>query len=301
MKYIKLENSGLYTIVSDEDYEYLLTFKWRSCKRSKKFVAISSVSNTLMHRLIMDAPDGIEVDHINRNTLDNRRENLRLCNRQQNSANVECKNKLGYKGVEKIKENVYHVKLTYDRKTYHFGNYSTIEGAAAIYDIEAIKLFGEFACLNFTDDERKHITIIPVINCRKTNATSGYKGVTKHKNVWRAYYSFNSKSHHIGYYDSVVKAALAYDHFIVELKDCNEYLNFPEHEGRINPNKIEYKNPCGFKGISKKRVKSDGTIVYTIQAIVNGKKYHIGYTEDPEEGHKRYLKFIEDKLKEEKD
>lgn len=73
---------GKYAIVSDEDFEELSKYRWRvqkdSITKGLGYVCKGGTKNRLyMHRKIMGDKDGFVVDHINRNTLDNRRENLR--------------------------------------------------------------------------------------------------------------------------------------------------------------------------------------------------------------------------------
>ena len=114
-----------------------------------------------MHREITNAPKGMQVDHINGNTLDNRKENLRVCTRSQNMMNrgKQNNNKSGYKGVSymKKKDPNYEypkpwraqIKCPTNQKVIHLGCYKYPEQAARAYDKKAIELFGEYAQLNF--------------------------------------------------------------------------------------------------------------------------------------------------------
>ena len=110
MKKIKL-TQGKETLVDDEDYPYLNEHKWYALrvKNRDEFYAVrngpidSSGKNKkiYMHREITNAPKEKPVDHINRNPLDNRKENLRVCTHQENQMNrgKSKDNKSGYKGV----------------------------------------------------------------------------------------------------------------------------------------------------------------------------------------------------------
>jgi AP2 domain-containing protein/HNH endonuclease len=104
-----------------------------------------------LHRLIMNAPADKEVDHINGDTLDNRRCNLRICSHKENLRNQKLpkNSKSGYKGVtwyKRIKKWRSHIRL--NKKQIHLGYFDDIKLAANAYNEAAIKYFGEFAKLN---------------------------------------------------------------------------------------------------------------------------------------------------------
>ena len=87
---------------------------------------------TLFHRLVKDCPDGYIIDHINRNTLDNRRKNLRVTTYSVNCMNtkVSKNNKLGKKGIY-YRNNKYIAQIRVRRKNLHIGCYDTLEDAIA--------------------------------------------------------------------------------------------------------------------------------------------------------------------------
>ena len=108
------------------------------------------------HRLLLGVTDRkIEVDHINHNGLDNRRENLRVCDRNQNQANARPGSNQSsvYKGVY-FKKNRSHrptpwiAQIQVDLRQIHLGCFSTEEEAALAYNRAALIYFGEFAFLN---------------------------------------------------------------------------------------------------------------------------------------------------------
>src|SRR5690242_17796567 len=103
-----------------------------------------------MHRVIMNASADIHVDRINGDGLDNRRENLRLCTRDENMMNrrKNSNNSSGYKGVDRNKGK-WRAYIQVDKKWIHLGYFSTAEQAAHAYDNAAKKYFGEFANTNF--------------------------------------------------------------------------------------------------------------------------------------------------------
>jgi len=95
-------------MVDDEDYEYINRWKWYIFKGTNTFYATRTLPrvngkhlNINMHRVILQTPDGMYVDHINGNGLDNRGVNLRNCTRSQNQHNrgKSRNNTSGYKGV----------------------------------------------------------------------------------------------------------------------------------------------------------------------------------------------------------
>ncbi len=111
---------------------------------------------TFMHRVIMQAPAGVEVDHINRNRLDNRRCNLRLADRAGNARNCKRnrRNTSGYKGVHRVGQGGrWAAAIRYEGGTFHLGVCATAEEAAVTYDLAAMALHGEFAATNFSYTE----------------------------------------------------------------------------------------------------------------------------------------------------
>jgi len=89
--------SGVFTIVDDDDYEWAASISWSNCGRGYA----SNSKKGKLHRLIMKAQRGEEVDHINGNKLDNRKYNLRITNKKGNMENRnKYKNNIsGFRGV----------------------------------------------------------------------------------------------------------------------------------------------------------------------------------------------------------
>lgn len=108
-----------------------------------------------MHREIMQAPAGMVVDHIDGNGLNNRRSNLRLCTRMQNSRNRR-KNRdstTEFKGVWRDKRTGRcYAQIRFKGKNLYVGVFDTAIEAARAYDRKALELFAEFAHLNFPDE-----------------------------------------------------------------------------------------------------------------------------------------------------
>lgn len=144
---------GKFAIVDEEDYVAMSKFKWAAQKSAHEtFYAKSGKKILLMHRLIINAPAGIQVDHLNHDGLDNRKINLRLCSNAQNARNARkkltpCSSK--FKGVSWDKlDRKWKASIRFNRKSRTIGRFNTEDQAAIAYNEKAKELFGEFACLN---------------------------------------------------------------------------------------------------------------------------------------------------------
>lgn len=150
---------GKVALVDDEDYERVMQYKWCTHKDRNTWYATRTSYNPKksipLHRFIMNAKPGEEVDHINHNGLDDRRCNLRIVTRSQNHMNRgKMKNKCTskYKGVYWFKNlNKWMVHIEINGKKMHVGLFNNEEEAARAYDKKAKELFGEYAYFNFID------------------------------------------------------------------------------------------------------------------------------------------------------
>lgn len=151
---------GQIAIVDVSDFELLSRWKW--CVNSFGYAIRNtggSPSQVLMHRQIMNAPPGIQVDHINGNPLDNRRCNLRLATSSQQKMNRRPTASSGYKGVRWHKrQGQWQARIKVEGKERHLGYFDDVEAAARARDEASIIHHGEFAFLNFPDDThpRRH-------------------------------------------------------------------------------------------------------------------------------------------------
>jgi hypothetical protein len=153
---------GQVALVSDHRFEELNQYKWFAFFSAdvNGFYAVRDEwvngkgKRIYMHRQIMSTPKGAYCDHINLDTLDNRDENLRNCTNSQNCANrlKQKNNTSGYKGVFK-NGNHWMARLKKNRKPIYIGTYLTREEAARAYDEKASEIFGEFARLNFSEED----------------------------------------------------------------------------------------------------------------------------------------------------
>jgi hypothetical protein len=152
---------GQWTLVSLEDYEYLSRWKWNAwqCPRTKKWYAVrternpgpgSRRRNIWMHREVLGLKPGnpLTGDHIEtRETLDNRRSNLRIATPQQQCCNqvIRKDNRSGFKGVFQVPNGKFVAYTAKNGKLIHHGTFDTITEAAAKRAAEAVKLYGDFA------------------------------------------------------------------------------------------------------------------------------------------------------------
>ena len=134
-------------LVDKEDLETVNKYRWycnggyaRGWVNGKKIY---------MHQLLMNS-FGKEVDHINRDKLDNRRCNLRLCLHCENTRNSIPKNKRANpKGIQFLGKNRWRAFITNHYKFIHLGVFKTKIMAARAYDGAALQLFGKFSRTNY--------------------------------------------------------------------------------------------------------------------------------------------------------
>ena len=185
-------------IVDDDLYDYLNQWKWHctsqgSAMRSEMRNGIQH--GILMHRVIMNAEEGEEVDHINHNTLDNRRENLRICSKQENKQNRRKLNEKQassiFKGVSINPQNYYYeVSISVNGKKKFIGYFISEIAAANAYNFYAKKYYKDFACLN----DVKELKNWRDYKINKKEKTSKYKGVYKKRNKWNTQISYRDEN-----------------------------------------------------------------------------------------------------------
>ena len=148
--------SGYDVLIDDEDYPlFLVGASWNALgTRGPYFACIVKGYHkpVYLHRLLAHAPDGMQVDHINMDTLDNRKANLRICTQAENRRNLKKQNgnfTSKYKGVKKAHTPGDHweANICINRKHIYLGSFPSEELAHAAYCKAAKKYHGEYARL----------------------------------------------------------------------------------------------------------------------------------------------------------
>ena len=150
---------GKVALVDDADYEWLNQWKWSAVKKGRCFYAVRGTERNgvqkqfRMHSEIMGTPKGMEVDHINGDSLDNRRENLRICTHAENIRNQRMRKTIKssqFKGVSWDKVNKkWKAQIKQGIHTKNLGRFTLEVEAAEAYDCHAKQLYREFANINF--------------------------------------------------------------------------------------------------------------------------------------------------------
>jgi hypothetical protein len=142
-------------LVDDDDYERLSQWKWSAngngyAVRNERYEP-KKYRKQYLHRAIMNAKPGEIVDHINGNTLDNRKDNLRICDLRGNAQNSRGKKRMysQYKGVSFDKRRQKWVaQISVDTKNVSLGGFTVELDAALAYNKAATEHYGEFAQIN---------------------------------------------------------------------------------------------------------------------------------------------------------
>lgn len=160
---IEGSNDYVVVIVDPEDYPNLVGLKWKvkswNSPGYKPYVmkyhrsGYLSYGEKALHGFLLDSSKGIMIDHINGDTLDNRKSNLRVADSSGNKAN--SKKQVGtssiYKGVSFAKRSkLWYASIKFDGRSRNLGYFKDEIEAAKAYDRAARELFGEFAKPNFS-------------------------------------------------------------------------------------------------------------------------------------------------------
>jgi hypothetical protein len=153
-------SEGKWTIIDARDYYWLNSYKWIVYGNKNNFYAVrnsivapNETRPVYMHRVIMNPPPGLFVDHRNCDSLDNRRSNLRFATPSQNMQNRRKKKNTTskYRGVWLLSNGKYESQVSHKGKKIWLGWFDSEIDAAHAFDRAVKKYHGEFARLNFND------------------------------------------------------------------------------------------------------------------------------------------------------
>ena len=191
------------------------------------------------HRLLMDAPIGKDVDHINHLKLDNRKENLRICENYENSQNQPKRkgSSSRFYGIYKTPDNQYCCSVCTNNQKIHIGYFDNEMNGAVAYDMYLVKHKLQFKPLNFPENKEKYLKMVdtyqfPDISRSKT---SKYIGVYKQKNTFLANIKIKKVCTILLRSNSDIECAKAYDDYIVKNNMPNKKLNFPKDYPNFHP------------------------------------------------------------------
>lgn len=148
---------GFYAMVDDDDFKRISNWKWTALVRKWPYSPYAfrrEMHKTIyLHRFIVNAPNGKDVDHIDGDGLNCQKENMRICTHAENQHNYKkCKTKTSskFKGVcfDPLR-NLWAARIKFHGMTISLGRFNTEEQAAHIYDKAAVLRFGKYARLNF--------------------------------------------------------------------------------------------------------------------------------------------------------
>jgi hypothetical protein len=219
-----------YMIYSPEDHELVsgLTISYA------KGYCITKINgkNMKFHRLLTNCPERMLVDHDNGNTLDNRRENLRITDYQGNAENRVKRKETSskYKGVSFCKGNgKYRSKIKFKKRSIYLGCFENEEEAAEAYDIFIVHNNPSLFKLNFPDKLEQYKT--------QSSDFTEFNGVKKDGNMFTVNVKCEKR------FETAHKAAKYRDEYIVE-HNVKKQLNFPEEHQKFlrKRTKTEYKD-----------------------------------------------------------
>ena len=147
------------SIIDSEDYDKIKGYTWYAANVNKGFrpraqkITNGKCKFFYIHRLVMDCPDNMIVDHINGDPMDNRKINLRICTYAENCKNrkkTKSKTASSYRGVTWHKrDRLWHARITVNGSVIFIGCFDSEMNAAMARDKAELKYFGEFAKPNF--------------------------------------------------------------------------------------------------------------------------------------------------------
>jgi len=147
---------GKVATVDAADYEWLSRFRWHAtCSRGRYYAATVIDGRSIsMHRMIANPGPGEVVDHVDGQSLNNRRANIRTCTPQQNRYNTRPFGKSPYVGVSRSGKR-WQAKIKHKGRTLFLGYFDDPVEAARARDAAARKYHGKYAWLNFPEESKE--------------------------------------------------------------------------------------------------------------------------------------------------
>jgi hypothetical protein len=247
--WVKKNGKEIKTLISTKYIDTIMNFNWFIMGQTATQQGYVGFSRRIkgrtiyykLHRLILEVEDEkVFVDHINRDRFDNRKCNLRIATRSENSRNMS-KQKLTkhkYKGIRITNSGKFECTIFVNGKPIYLGCFLTELEAVKVYDENAALYHGEFAATNvglglITEEKLRSVKLNKHSAHKRKNVWySNYAGVSReknsNKNPWRAYITFKGKHIRLGGFKTEEEAALAYDKKARELFGSVAKLNFPD-------------------------------------------------------------------------
>lgn len=271
-----------FATIDVEDFKRLVKSSWH--KTAQGYACSKKLG--LMHRYIMEAPSDFEVDHINRDKLDNRKSNLRLASRSLNSYNTpERGGTSKYRGVARNKNAQKWQAYFHNQGDYYYIGLFDDEAEAAKARDSVAKYFADGeAILNFEDVKPlspEHFMAQQASKYRGVNL-SRRKGNGRTAYVWRSRITFDGERRHLGSFKSEHAAALAYNEAAEKLFGDSAKINIIEGEDRIICNPPARVHLPSKRGDSKYTgiVWSKSQKAWKARFTFNGITYSAGYHND---------------------
>lgn len=291
--------------VSLEDVARVRRYRWYCSDRGYVYAYLPityprrTFKRLAMHRFILDAPDGVLVDHKKFDKLDNRRSKIRLATHVQNSRNVDRRGKRAkgcrgqYIGTRPHRKR-WRAMIKLEGENKDLGSFFTEEEAAQAYDACCRYHYGDFAVCNFEGDEAYSVDEARGrARSRIATQSSKYIGVRWFASAqkWHVVVTHNGISHSLGHYEDEVEAAKAYD-------ACGRYFfgasaptNFPKGDC-LSPNELHYqylrnhfnagKRTSAYEGVYQSGTRWRSAIV------IDGRQTKVGAFSTEEEAAKAY-------------
>lgn len=228
---------GKFALVDDSDFEWLSQWKWQCTESHGNYYATrrqkieGKYQYIKMHRVIIDAPGSMMVDHVDGNGLNNERRNLRLTDATGNARNTRARagSSSRYKGVAWDKGMKAWRAFIVVRKTMkHLGCFEDEKFAARVHDKAAVEYHGEFARENFPEEPAPSDDEIEE-HRRSPFKTSRFRGVSWHSqnHNWTVKIQVNRRTIRLGSHQDERLAAQVYDFAAAKYHGEHAMFNFP--------------------------------------------------------------------------